>query len=202
MGVDYTVGAQSFHSVVTTLSGGGLFIQGSLGLEPGKEIPIRFSPFKRRPAMEVRAVVRYILAGRGTAVEFTEIDPGDRQSLLRLIHQKTGDRRLFARAPLATQLECDRCLSLAFSRDVSLAGMFIETSAPLPVGSILQVRFNLNNKDKVVKATAQVTYDLEKIGMGVVFTEIEPLDREAIRDYVENTPSPPQRNWAISKADS
>jgi len=59
--------------------------------------------------------------GQGAAVEFTEISPDNRHTLLRLIHQKSGDRRILRRAPLATQVESEQCMSLAFSRDVSLA---------------------------------------------------------------------------------
>ena len=122
-------------------------------------------------------------------MEFTEITPEDRKLVLRLIHQKTRDRRLNPRAPLATQVQCDQCMTLAFSRDISLGGMFIETNEPLPVGSALTVRFNLEQRDKVVTASAKVTYQIEKMGMGVVFTEIGQEDCDAIRHYLESLPA-------------
>jgi c-di-GMP-binding flagellar brake protein YcgR len=101
--VDYSAGEESFHCNSTTLSGGGLFITSVDSLTPGKEISIRFRPAKRLPVIQARAIVRYIVAGQGAAVEFTEISTDDRHTLLRLIHQKSGDRRLLRRAPLATQ---------------------------------------------------------------------------------------------------
>ena len=156
------------------------------GLELGQEISVRFRPAKHLPIIQAKAVVRYIVAGQGAAVEFTEINDDDRHKLLRLIHQKTGDRRILPRAPLATQVQCDQCMTLAFSRDISLGGMFIETADPLPVGSPLTVRFNLDHRDRVVTAAAHVAYHVEKMGMGILFTEIEPQDRDAIQEYVES----------------
>lgn len=189
MAVEYTAGKEWAHCVAKTLGGGGLFLTEVEGLEPGKEISLRFRPAKHLPLIQAKAIVRYQLAGQGVAVEFTKISENDRQRLLRLIHQKTGDRRLHRRAPLATQVECKECMTLAFARDISPGGMFIETTNLLPVGSLLTVRFNLNNLDRVVTATAHVAYHITKMGMGVLFGEIEPQDRDAIQAYVENVPA-------------
>jgi len=187
--VNYTTGEESFRCVADTLSGGGLFLTNIAGLESGSDISIRFRLAKHLPVIQAKATVRYVVSGKGAAVAFTEISDDDRNKLLRLIHQKTGDRRLRPRALLATQIECEQCMTLAFSRDISVAGMFIETTAPLPVGTPFTVRFNLDQKDKVITAEAVVNYLLEKMGMGVLFTEIEPQDREAIKEYVESTPA-------------
>ena len=198
MAVDYAVEGESFRGVAVTLGGGGLLINGTAGLAPGKVVSLRIRPAKRRPVITVKGVVLYILEGKAAAVEFTEISTDDRNALLRFILQKTGDRRSFASAPLATQVECDRCMTLAFSRDVSLAGMFIETELPLPVGSSLKVRFNLDQKDRVVTASARVAYQLEKMGMGILFHDINLSDRDAIREYVENACSPPHEASATN----
>ena len=189
--VDYAVGEKSARCYALTLSGGGLFLSGIEDLELGKELSLRFRPAKHLPVIVAKAVIRYQVPGQGTAVEFTEIDPADRHTLLRMIHQKTADRRLTPRAPLATQVECDQCLALAFSRDVSLGGMFIEITTPPPVGARLKVRFNLNEKDKVVTVVAHVAYHVAKMGMGILFAEVGPEDHLAIEEYVlgmMNTP--------------
>ena len=137
----------------------------------------------------IRSAILYVFPEKGAGAEFTEIAPEDRNTVLRLIHQKTRDRRLNPRAPLATQVQCDQCMSLAFSRDISLGGMFIETDDLLPVGSALSVRFNIDKREKVVTASAKVTYRIEKMGMGVVFTEIGEEDCDAIRRYLEDLPA-------------
>ena len=198
--VDYTVREKCFRSVANTLSGGGLFLTNVDGLEPGNEVSVRFRPAKHLPVIQAKTIVRYIVAGQGAAVEFTEISADDRHKLLRLIHQKTGDRRILPRAPLATQVQSEQCMSLAFSRDISLGGMFIETTTPLPVGSPLTVRFNLDHRDRVVTATAHVAYHVEKMGMGILFKTIDPQDHEAIREYLENLPALPKAKSAAAKS--
>jgi uncharacterized protein (TIGR02266 family) len=200
MAVAYTAGEESFRCVAYNLGGGGLFLAHVEGLEPGKEISVRFRPAKHLPVIQAKASVRHLIAGQGAGIEFTEISADDRQRLLRLIHLKTGDRRLQRRGPLATQVQCEQCMTLAFSRDISPGGMFIETTVPLPVGTLLTVRFNLNNKDRVVTATAQVAYQVEKMGMGILFTEIDPEDRDAIQEYVKSVAVPPKSGSATSKS--
>lgn len=190
LAVDCSLGENTFRSTATTLSGGGMFVSVTEGLEDGREISLRFRPAKHLPVISAAARVLYIVPEKGAGLQFTTITADDRQIVLRLIHQKTKDRRLNPRAPLATQVQCDQCMSLAFSRDISLGGMFIETADPLPIGSALTVRFNLDQREKIVNATAKISYQIEKMGMGVVFTEISEDDTAAIRHYLENQPAP------------
>jgi len=200
MRVDYTTGGDWSRSHASSLGGGGLFITEDAGFEPGQEVSVRFRPAKHLPIMQAKANVRYVIAGKGTAVEFTEINAEDRQKILRLILQRTGDRRSQGRAPLATQVQCEQCMELAFARDIGPGGMFIETSAAFPVGTYLTVRFNLNNLDRVITATAQVTYHVEKMGLGVLFSEIEPDDREAVQAYVDSELLPSLRESAAGQS--
>ena len=193
MAVDYTADSESYHSMASNVGGGGLFLVQVEGLEPEKEISVRFRPAKHLPLIQAKARVRFVIPGQGAGIEFTEISEADRQKLLRLILQRTGDRRLQRRGPLATQVQCEECMTLAFSRDISAGGMFIETTAILPVGSILTVRFNLNNPDRAITATAHVAYQVEKMGLGILFSEIGPEDREAIEKYLETAPHSPKR---------
>ena len=184
MWADCVVGNESFRARAANLGGGGLFLADVATLAAGQELLVRFRPAKHLPIIRCRAIVRYVLAGKGAAVEFLDIATNDRMQLLHLIRQKTGDRRLTPRAPLATQVQCDENMSLAFSRDISTAGMFVETISPPPLGSVITVRFNLDNKDQVVTARARVVYHVEKMGMGIQFTDLQPRDTEAIREYV------------------
>ncbi len=188
--VEYTAAGEDYlRAIATNLGGGGLFLTEVVDLQPEKIIGVRFRPARHIPIVRAKASVRYLMDGLGAGVGFTEINEEDRQRVLRWIHQKTGDRRQQKRAPLATQVQCDECMTLAFSRDISPGGMFIETTETLPPGSLITVRFNLNNKDKVVTARAQVAYAVEKMGWGILFQDIEPDDRDAIREYVESMPA-------------
>ena len=161
-----------------------MFLAVTTPLPTGTEMRIRFRPAKHLPAIQAKAKVVYQIAGRGTGIEFTEIDPQDRQVLLRIIHRRTADRGREARVPLATQIYSDEGMWLAFSRDVSVGGMFVETKQSLSVGSHLTLRFHLDPEGPIVVATAEVRYVLAKFGMGVQFIESSPADRERISAYV------------------
>jgi hypothetical protein len=182
--VHYTVGEKSSRCHAIKMSGGGLFLTEIEELELGKELTVRFRPAKHLPVIAAKAFVRYQVPGQGIAIEFAEINSQDQSTLLRMIHQKTGDRRLTPRAPLATQVECEGSTILAFSRDVSIGGMFVELTTPPPVGQQVNVRFHLDDSDKVVKAVGHVAYHVEKMGMAIRFEEMAPQDLLAIEDYV------------------
>ncbi len=182
----YTAEKDWSRCVATSLGGGGLFLDDVVYLEPGKEISVRFRPAKHVPLIEAQACVRTAKAGLGAGVEFTSIDAEDRLRLLRMIHNNTSNDKARQRASLATQFQHQDCYTLAFSRDLSLCGMFVETSQPLPVGCSLKVRFNLDQMDQVVTTTAHVDYHLKKLGMGILFDEMPPEHRQAIQEYVEN----------------
>jgi len=83
---------------------------------------------------------------------------------------------------------------------VSLGGMFIETENPLPLGSAIIVRFNLGKNDRVVRAAATVAYHVERLGMGVMFTEIDPSDRDAIQEYIQSVAAAPKVQSVTSEA--
>jgi uncharacterized protein (TIGR02266 family) len=182
--VDYTVGSKSFRCQASTLGGGGLFLEDSAAYPLGTELSLRFRPARHLPLVEASAVVRYNVPGKGCGVKFTRINPQHHEMILRLIHHKTGDKRKFPRVALATQIYCEALMSLAFSRDVSLGGMFIETHDPLPVGSQIELRFHLNDGGPIVTATAEVRYSVTRLGMGVQFIDMAPSDRKRIADYV------------------
>ena len=185
--VDYSTGRTTARCKAVTLSGGGLFLTNIEGMDSGAELAVSFRPGTRLRVIQAKARVVYNVPEQGTAVEFTEIDPEDRHVLLKMSHQKTGDRRIIPRAPFAAQVECDSCTSLAFARDLSMAGMFIEVDSPPPVGTRLKVRFNLNDTETLVSATGYVSYHIEKMGMGILFTETSPEAYRAMEIYIAAT---------------
>jgi c-di-GMP-binding flagellar brake protein YcgR len=155
------------------------------------DVLLHFRPAKHLPLIQTSGRVLYIVPEKGAGLEFTNLTDGDRHVILRFIHQKNRDRRANSRAPLATQVQCDQAMSLAFSRDISLGGMFVESTDMIPVGTSITVRFNLDAKDQVITAVAQVIYHVEKMGMGIVFTDLGKEESEAIRRYLESSPEAP-----------
>ncbi len=182
--VNCTVGNQTFPARASTLGGGGLFLDTDRPLAKGTEVHARFRPAKHLPQIEAKARVCYVLRGRGVALEFMGLTPDQLQILLRMIHRKPSDRRDFARAPLATQIQSQDCMALAFARNVGEGGMFIETKDPLPLGVKLNLRFNLNDDGPAVVAVAEVTYTVSRMGMGVQFLDLAPADRKRIETHV------------------
>ena len=197
--VEFIVSSRTFRGRVLTLGGGGLFLAVQQGLAPGTEIKVRFRPAKHLPVVRAKGRVCYELPGQGMALEFTNISSEHRKLLLRLIHRRTADRRWHTRAPLATQIRCKECMSLAFSRDVSVGGMFVETNRPLAPGSQANLRFNLDDSGPIVIALAEVTYEVPRLGMGVQFVDIAASDRKRLEEYVSKyevlqQPAPPVKS--------
>jgi len=185
--VEYTFGDRTVRARASSLGGGGLFLQGQ-SLPEGTEISLRFRPARHLPVMQVRGKICYTLPSKGSGVEFVEIRDEDHQMILRLIHSKSASRRKHPRVPLVTQIYCQECMSLAFSRDVSRGGMFVDTRDPLPIGSEITLRFHLGDDGPIVEALAEVKYHVTKLGMGVRFLELSAADRKRIDDYVAKAP--------------
>jgi c-di-GMP-binding flagellar brake protein YcgR len=185
--VEYSLGDRTVRARASQLGGGGLFLQNQ-ELPEGTEISLRFRPARHLPVVQVRGRVCYTLPSRGSGVEFIEIRHEDHEMILRLIHHKMANRRRSPRVPLATQIYCQDCMSLAFSRDLSQGGMFIETREPCPVGAEMALRFHLNDGGPIVVALAEVKYSIAKLGMGVEFLELSPTDRKRIDDCVAKLP--------------
>jgi uncharacterized protein (TIGR02266 family) len=191
--VDCRIGDKTVRARAAILGGGGIFLELADAPVPGTEVMLRFRPAKHLPFIKTKAVVRYHLAGQGVALEFIELSTEDRHMILRLVEHQKGDRRKFPRVRLATQVESEAAVMLTYSRDVSRGGMFVETTTPLPTGSILTLRFNLDDQTSVV-AKAVVTYQVRKFGMGVQFLDLTPESRKCIEDYVaRNTVLPEKR---------
>lgn len=182
--VECRMGEKTFKARAAILGGGGISLELEHPLLPGAEAVLRFRPAKHLPYIKAKARVCYLMPGQGAAFEFFDLSPEDRHLLLRLIEHQKGDRRKFPRVRLATQVQCESATLLAFSRDVSVGGMFIETNQPLPAGSLLTARFNLDNENAVVAAKGVVTYQVKKFGMGVQFLDLTPEHKQLIEEYV------------------
>ncbi len=130
------------------------------------------------------ASVRYQLPGQGTGVEFTEIKPEDRQTILQVIFRRMSHKPLHTRKKLVAQVEYETGTFLGFSRDISVGGIFIETKSPLPEGSGVRVRFHLGDGGPIVVVEAEVRYAIRDLCMGIEFVSLSPADRNRIEAYV------------------
>ena len=69
--------------------------------------------------------------------------------------------------------------------DLGKGGVSIRTMSPLQVGSSTRLRFRLPGAKREVEADARVTWSDRRIGMGLQFERVEPLDQEAIDEFVD-----------------
>lgn len=180
----YTLDARTAHTRILTLGGGGLFLGITNPLTAGTQVNVRFRPVKHLEPLQVMTVVRYQIPGKGTGVEFLEIDPEYRQKLMKFILHRIGVTRQFTRAPLVTQVEHEGGRLIGFSRDISVGGMFIETNEPVAVGTYLKLRFNLDDNGPIILVGAVVRYAAGKVGMGARFLDLSTADQKRVDVYV------------------
>lgn len=176
-----------------TLGGGGLFLEDSLPIQPGGELTVRFRPAKHLPVIETKVRVLYDLPGKGTAIEFTEISPEDRQKILHLVVRRAVENRQYPRIKFVTQVEHESGTSLGLSKDISVGGIFVTSSDPLPEGSQVKLRFHMDDGGPIIEALAEVRFVVEKVGMGLRFLNLSPRDRHRVAARVgsqENAQAP------------
>lgn len=111
------------------------------------------------------------------------------------------EKRLYPRRPIHTQVvfenEDSEGVLYFFSTDVSAGGLFIETDMPIRLGTQVFLRFSLTPKAKPIQATGEVVRVMRdenvetgrgKVGIGIRFVYIHPLDRELIQEFINQTP--------------
>jgi PilZ domain-containing protein len=68
--------------------------------------------------------------------------------------------------------------------DVSLHGMFVNTSTHFLEGAIVNLRFRLTRSNVEVQTRGEVRYCLPGVGIGVEFVGIRPEDVQAIDEEI------------------
>ena len=182
--VEYSSESGTRETHALTLGGGGLFLGISETIATGTELSVRFRPAQHLPLVEAKAKVCYQVPGQGIGIEFTDIEPGDREMILLQISQRMAEKRIFPRAPLAVQVEHEAGSLIGVSKDISIGGLFIESNKPISTESRLRVRFHLDDGGPIVKATVEIRYVVAQFGVGVHFVEISPEDLSRIEAYV------------------
>jgi len=72
--------------------------------------------------------------------------------------------------------------------DLNPEGMFLETVQYYPVGTILDLKFKLQETDThPINAQARVIYRHMGIGVGLYFSGLKQEDRQKIEDFIEQT---------------
>jgi c-di-GMP-binding flagellar brake protein YcgR len=97
------------------------------------------------------------------------------------------DRRYCIRYPFAADVELldleSGTQTEGVTSDISMGGMFVCTSKPLP--SNTRLRVTLKRKDQQVEALGVVRIVKPRIGMGIEFIDVESPHHEVLRRWVE-----------------
>jgi hypothetical protein len=97
------------------------------------------------------------------------------------------DRRYCIRYPFAADVELldmeSGTKTEGVTSDISMGGVFICTSRPLPSNS--RIRVTLLRKDQRVEALGVVRIVKPRIGMGIEFIDLESPYLEVLRRWVE-----------------
>ena len=76
-------------------------------------------------------------------------------------------------------------------RDLSLEGVFIFDSDPLPVGS--EIIFTLRVGDQDISLEGVVRHSVDREGMGIQFTKVSPVSKRRLRIQVASLVSAPSQ---------
>jgi uncharacterized protein (TIGR02266 family) len=76
-------------------------------------------------------------------------------------------------------------ITAVLTLNLGKGGVSIRTMSPLPSGSQTRIRFRLPGARREVEADAKVTWSDRRIGMGLQFERLEPLDQESIDEFVD-----------------
>ncbi len=77
------------------------------------------------------------------------------------------------------------------TKDLSLFGCGVDTSQPFPQGTA--VRIKLSHEDATVAAFARVVYASPELGMGLVFTRVDPENQRILEEWIAELMSMPMQ---------
>ena len=101
---------------------------------------------------------------------------------------QTGNRRSVPRYPFIADAEVveshSKARLAARVSEIGLKGCYIDLLNPLPPGLSISVRIFKDNQ--MFEEEAQVVYTHPTIGMGVVFTQMNPDHRKVLEGWIRN----------------
>ena len=105
------------------------------------------------------------------------------------------ERRRTRRLPVEIQIQYETADGFFqdYIRNLSLGGIFIETSKPLPMHTKLKVQFSLPDMGAPIVADGVVVHTLRVgqprnpslSGMGIRFSDLEPSSKEMLESYLQ-----------------
>ncbi len=96
-----------------------------------------------------------------------------------------SERRRNKRVPFIKEVEIVG-LGIRRCSDLSIGGLYLETVAIFPVGTVLDLRFKLQDTDDhPIQVEAEVLYEHEGMGIGLGFVNLSPEQREKLQKFID-----------------
>ncbi len=96
---------------------------------------------------------------------------------------RRGSPRVVLGIPVAYRF--GNTIAAALTLNLSNGGVAIRTMSPLASASKARVRFRLPGSKRDIEAEARVAWSDRRIGMGMQFEKVDPIDQKAIDDFVD-----------------
>lgn len=96
---------------------------------------------------------------------------------------RRGSPRVVLGIPIAYRF--GNTIAAALTLNLSRGGIGIRTTSPLEAGAKARLRFRLPGSTKDIDADAHVCWSDTKVGMGLQFERVDPIDRVAIDEFVD-----------------
>ena len=129
----------------------------------------------------------------------TDIAGHDRNAIIGSSMAGFTEKRSFVRYPIPTLIDLeleDGSYHHEYTKNISETGLFIEASKMLSIGTMATLRFAVPNLDWVFEINAKVIWmvqvtheeklDGKKDGMGFLFIDMSPEDRDHMITYIKN----------------
>ncbi len=111
-----------------------------------------------------------------------------------------GNKRRYLRVPLRIEILREGLAArVDYALNVSPGGLCLQTRNPAPLGTRVELGFQLFPHDKPVHAAAEVVWCVREaergpgmrfFEMGLRFLNLDPADAEAIEEFVEQSSGP------------
>lgn len=101
-----------------------------------------------------------------------------------------ADRRRFIRVPVQVWVEqwTDRETYHQQSSNLSMGGVYLERTVPLPEGTLVNLRFSLPGDGRPVTCKGRIVFprsEADAFGMGLEFVDLGEADQERIDTFLQ-----------------
>jgi len=106
------------------------------------------------------------------------------------VNRRKGERRRDDRVPISIWVEETKGEELYYQQagNLSVGGVFFERTIPHPIGTKVNLRFELPGREGVIETIGEVVNvpdDPKGLGAGIKFLELDPIEQRLIQEYVD-----------------